>query len=114
MAGSPLTELADQVTAHFASYDPQNLADLEGLFQDVPEFYEGLLRAFQVIAEKFDSELPVKPVVSENFREQMATLAGLRDHAQEANGIFQEAHADEIERIKNPRPGEKLWDVTQQ
>ena len=31
----------------------------------------------------------------------------------EAHAIHRTAHADELERIENPRPNERLWDVSE-
>lgn len=113
MAGmiSPIQQAAEAVTAGFANFNPENATDLMGMFEGLSPFFEELASLLDVLARKSEDELPVHPTVNEGLREIVATLTGLRDHAEELNGIFREAHKTEIERIENPRPQEELWDV---
>jgi hypothetical protein len=112
MAGSPIQEAAEAVTAGFAGFEPQNATDLRTMFSDFPDFYGELARGVGILADKFDGELPVHPSVAEGIREMVATLAGLRDHADELNGMFKQAHEKELQRLDEPRPQEELWDVS--
>jgi hypothetical protein len=55
----------------------------------------------------------VDPAVTERLREIAATVSGMSDFAGEAHAIHRVAHAKELERIEDPRPGERMWDVAQ-
>ncbi len=114
MAGgySPITAAAEAVTEGFANFDPHNAADLMGMFETMPDFFEELARALNVLAQKSEDELPIHPATQEGIREIAAVLGGLHDQAGELNKLFRETHAKEIERIEEPRPQEQLWDVS--
>jgi hypothetical protein len=108
---SPIQDAAEAVTAGFAGFHPENAAQLRGMFDDMPGFYEELASGVARLAEKFDSELPVDRRVAEGVREMVSALAGLADQAHELNGLFKQAHEPELRRLDEPRPQEELWDV---
>jgi hypothetical protein len=111
MAGSPVAAATEAVTENFGRFDPQNIDGLTALFDDLPEFYSALITANTNLAAKFGDELPVKPAVTEAIGEMNSYLAGLRDHATSLRELFEKAHKDELERLRNPRRNEEMWDV---
>lgn len=111
MAG-PITQAGEEVVAALGRFDPSNLEELEGIFPDLDQLIQGLAGGLRGLSAKFGDDLPVKPHVAEAIGEIAATLAGVADAVQEAHGLFRTAHADEIERIENPRPNERIWDTT--
>ena len=108
----PISAAAEEVTSAMAGFDPANLKELEGIFPDLKELFDGLATGIRGLSAKYGDELPVKPVVAEAIAEIAATCAGLSAATEEAHGTFRSAHADEIERIENPRPNEQVWDTT--
>jgi hypothetical protein len=108
----PISAAAEEVISAMARFDPGNLAQLEGIFPDLCTLFGGLARGIGGLAAKYGDDLPVKPVVAEAISEIAASLGGLSAAAEEAHGLFRSAHQDEIERIENPRPNEKVWDTT--
>lgn len=111
MAG-PITQAGEEVVSALGRFDPSNLDELEGVFPDLKELFEGLAAGIKGLSAKFGDDLPVKPHVAEAIGELGAALAGLGDAAEEAHSLFLTAHEDEINRIRNPRPNERIWDTT--
>lgn len=111
MAG-PISGAAEEVVSAMAGFDPGNLDQLEGIFPDLRELFEGLASGVGGLSAKYGDELPVKPVVAEAIAEIAASLSGLAAAVEEAHATFRSAHEDEINRIENPRPNEQVWDTT--
>ena len=108
---SPIHDAAEAIAEGFANFKPSNIEDLRGMFDDLPQLFENFVEGVNALANRFDDELPVKPVVGEGIREMVAGLAGLRDHSDALRTTFEQAHESELKRIDEPRPGEELWDV---
>lgn len=109
--GSPIEDAAEAATEGLHNFHPQGPEDLIGLFNDMPDFFKELADGMTAVVNKCDEELPINPAVTEQFRELVATIAGLQDHASELNGLFRVKHSEEIKRVEDPRPQEELWDV---
>lgn len=111
---SPIADLADEVQSGFSGFKPESIPDLEGMFDDFPEFWDQLGEGIRVLAGRFDDELPVDPKVAEAIREMGATIVGLADHCREMKTLFEAAHEAELKRLREPRVNEKMWDVSNQ
>lgn len=110
---SPIKALAEEVQSGFGNFSPENVLDMEGMFEDLPEFFEAFRDGVRTLGTRFGEQLPIDPKVAEAIMEVGATLSGLADHCREMRQLFETAHATELERLRNPRPQEKIWDVSQ-
>lgn len=108
---SPIANATEAVETDFGGYDPQDVDDLRGLFEDMPNFWETFNTAWTALASKVDSDLPVNPAVAEGVREMGALIAGLKDTADELLTQFQTSHEPDLQRQDEPRPAEELWNV---
>jgi hypothetical protein len=104
------TEAIDQ---HVGGYEPENAIDLGLFLQALPELFESLGSALSHVADTLGDQFPIDPSVPERLREIASSASGLADHAGEVHSTHRSAHEKELERIENPRPNEKLWDVTE-
>jgi hypothetical protein len=109
-----LEHAADAISHGVGGFHPENVADLEQFLTDLPRVYEALADGLHHVADRFTDDLPVSQQVSEHLREMGSTVAGLADYAGEAQRIFRTAHAEDLERLENPRPGEEFMDHAQQ
>ncbi len=110
-ADSPLTQAAEAAHDGFAGFDPHNAAELRGMFDDLPGFFEALASGVSALAARFGDELPVDSRVAEYVRDMVGDLASLHGQADDLKATFEQAHETELARIDNPRPAEEVWDV---
>jgi len=104
------TEAIDQ---HIGGYQPANAIDLGEFLQHLPQLFESLGSSLSNVAGTLGEQFPIDPSLPERLREIGAAAAGLADHAAEAHSVHRNAHEKELERIENPRPNERLWDVSE-
>jgi hypothetical protein len=104
---------ADAVSQYIGSWAPENALDLDAFLSGLPRLFEALASSVASVAERLGSDFPVHPSVPDHLREIAATVAGMGEFAGEAHAIHRTAHAEEMMRIENPRPNERLWDVVE-
>ena len=104
---------AEAVTETIGTWAPENALDLDVFLAGLPRLFEAVAASIAGVAERLGSEFPVHPSVPEHLHEIAATVAGMGEFAGEAHAIHRTAHAAEMERIENPRPNERLWDVSE-
>jgi hypothetical protein len=108
---SHIDAAAEAVSEYIGAWAPENALDLDSFLAGLPRLFEALAAAMASVASRLGAEFPVHPSVPEHLDEIAATIAGMGEFAAEAHAIHRVAHADEMERIENPRPNEELWDV---
>jgi hypothetical protein len=111
---SAVEAATEAIDDNIGSFEPENMDDLAGFLAGLPRLFESLAGSFARIADRFGDELPVHGDVQEHLRELASQAAGLQDYAAEADGIFRAAHADDLNRLENPRPGEEFTDYSRQ
>jgi hypothetical protein len=102
---------ADMVEQQIGSWEPDNAVDLDLFLARLPRLFEAVSTSVGHVASRLGSDFPVDPAVTERLREIASTVAGMSEFAGEAHSIHRSAHARELERIEEPRPGEQMWDV---
>ena len=104
---------AEAIDQHIGGWQPDNAIDLDMFLSSIPQLFESLSGAFNHVADTLGDQFPVDPSVPERLREIAATVAAMADHAGEAHSTHRSVHEKELERIENPRPNERMWDVTE-
>ena len=103
----------EAVSQNIGGWVPESALDLDMFLAGLPVLFETMASSVANVAERLGSEFPVHPSVPEHLQEIAATVAGMGEFAGEAHAIHRVAHAAEMERIENPRPNERLWDVVE-
>ena len=103
----------EAVSEHIGTWEPENALDLDSFLAGLPRLFEAIASSIAGVAERLGSEFPVHPSVPDHLQEIAATVAGMGEFAGEAHAIHRIAHAAEMERIEDPRPNERLWDVVE-
>jgi hypothetical protein len=102
---------AEAIEEHIGGWQPENAVDLDAFLSALPRLFESVAGSVRTVAERLGDEFPVHPSVVDHLREISATVAGMTDFSAEAHSTHRQAHAHELERIEEPRPGESMWDV---
>jgi hypothetical protein len=110
---SHIDAATEAVSQHIGAWEPENALDLDAFLAGLPRLFEAVASSVASVAERLGSEFPVHPSVPDHLREIAATVAGMGEFAGEAHAIHRTAHAAEMERIEDPRPNERLWDVVE-
>jgi hypothetical protein len=107
---TPIAEAGEEAAKTFTSYQPENLTDIGQIFPDTAAFFRGLAGSVSHLATHLGDETPLHPSLVEAIQEAVGVMAGLGDHFEELHGQFRAAHADDLERIEEPRTGETMAD----
>lgn len=78
----------------------------------LPETLQAFADAFVVVASRSVDEMPIDPKVADALAEVHRHLTAAADAAPDVSKVLHAAHADDIERLENPRTNEQAWDVT--
>ena len=110
MAATPVQAVIEAMESAFGGFHPDAAVQMETFFQELPGMFESAAKQLNGVAENADSEFPISSKVTEALREFAATLAGLHDGAKELEQTFRREHKEDLDRIHNPRTGERAWD----
>lgn len=104
---------AEAIEEHVGGFEPENMTDFEGFLQRLPRLFEALAGSLATVAERHGGEYPVNPAVIDHLHEMASAAAGQQEYAAEAHQIFATSHAEDLQRLNDPRPNEQLWDVVE-
>jgi hypothetical protein len=104
---------AEAIEEHIGGFEPENMNDFGEFLRQLPQIYQALASGLATIADRFGGEYPINPAVVDHLHEMASGAAGQQEYAGEAHQLFATTHAEEIERLENPRPNEQLWDVAE-
>lgn len=105
---------SEAVMTHIGGFDPENAHDLDTFLAGLPEFFSSTGAAFRQVAQRLGDGYPVDPSIPDRLNDIAATIAGMADFSGEAHAAHRARHEHELQRIENPRVGEKFWDVSSQ
>ncbi|MFF7298478.1 hypothetical protein [Streptomyces sp. NPDC008265] len=116
-SGTAFTRLSDaaEIMLQAAStFDPEYMAEFQALIDDLPEAMATVQETLRVLAELSQEKLPVDPLVVEEIGEGYRAMNRVVSALDEVGSVYRRVHADDIERIENPRNGidaERRWNV---
>lgn len=106
-----IADLAAEQAARTARYAPDTMATFGHDLEQWPQAIGHLAIALSTFVKKGSSEYPVNPAVLEKLSEVYRALGTATAAAAEVPGLFNRAHATDLERHQAPRRGEHLWNV---
>lgn len=91
--------------------EPEGMLEFETLLErERDEVDEHSVKATQ-FADFCESDLPLDPSVVDSARDVADAWRALYDMVEELHLTFQNAHEEELQRLKEPRTGEEKWDT---
>lgn len=94
------------------SWEPDSATDTKEMLEALPGLFENLGNVLSTMAERLGDHA-VEPAVTEELREAAAGADGQREAFENVYKTFRATHEHDLQRLEEPRPGEKDWDVTQ-
>lgn len=110
---SPITRAAEEFSQAVSNFEPQGPNEMVGAFDGMPDAMEELTSAVAGLVSRAQSEMPIEPGTKSALDDLLSSMSGLRGQAEDVARRFRQDHESELNRIENPRPNERLWDVTQ-
>lgn len=106
-----LYELSEQMVAAAARHQSDGMLEVGRDFNALPYIMANVAKATQMIVAKSAEEYPVHPAVIQALEMIHRTALATVQAAEQVNPAFERLHADELNRLRNPRRGEDKWDV---
>ena len=105
---------SEAVLTHIGRFEPENANDLDKFLANLPEFFSSVSSAFRQVAARLADGYPVDGSIPDRLNDIGSTISGMADYSGEAHAAHRARHEKELERIEQPRPNEKFWDVSAQ
>ncbi|MEV6669939.1 hypothetical protein [Streptomyces sp. NPDC051162] len=109
-----LSDSAEVMLQAASTFDPEHMTEFQHLIDDLPEAMGMVQETLRVLAELADEKLPVNTAVTEEIGEGYRAMNKVVSALEEVGFVYRRVHADDIERIENPRngiDGERRWNV---
>jgi len=108
---SGIDAVTESAAEHIGGFQPENALQILDFLAGLTRFYQELGVHLASVSERLADEEPVERMVTEHMRELAGHTATLSDWASETGRIFEQAHATELSRLRDPRRNEHHWDV---
>lgn len=105
---------ARQMFAYTATYEPRGMrgpVEPGGDLHDLSESLGWIRAAVGQMSEKASAKWPMDPAVSQALSRIVQNLDAAAVCAREVKPAVEAMHKNELERLRQPRPGEDKWDV---
>ncbi|MYW00238.1 hypothetical protein GT354_18490, partial [Streptomyces sp. SID3343] len=110
--GFPLTEMCEAIQAAAAAWEPSGAMQAVALTEAMPEALATFAGAFAVLANKADERMPFHSSVADALDGLHQLLLQSASGAEDVPALVHTLHADDIARHREPRPGEEMWDIS--
>lgn len=107
------TEAIIEAFQQLAQFQPNTALELEQFVANLANMHTEIGTAFNTLATNWQDQQPIDPAVTELVQQHAAAYIGLADMGDETHQAFETAHENELRRLREARPNEQLWDVTQ-
>lgn len=94
-----------------ANYDPKGMLQVGEDFTGLEEALRLHAEAMKATVENAHGKQPLDPQIIEIMRQIHHLQIKAADLAQELRPAFEKLHHVDLERLRNPRTGERMWDV---
>ena len=96
-----------------AMYTPEGMMQIGNDFASFPEVIRNVANAIQGMTSQVQNgETPMNPAIVDSLRALHASLIKAAHEAEDLKPAFENLHAVDIKRIRQPRPGEEMWDMS--
>ncbi len=94
-------------------YNPEGMMQIGNDMASFPEIIRNVAMALQGMTRQVqEGETPMNPAIVDKLRALHASLINVAHEAEDLKPAFEHLHNVDITRIRNPRPHEEMWDMT--
>lgn len=107
-----IIEASREMVGSSMLYSPEGMMQIGSDFAQMPEFIGNLAKAIQLMTRQVqEGDTPMAPAIVDMVKALHAEILKAAHQAEDLKPMFENFHADDIKRIRQPRQNEHLWDV---
>jgi hypothetical protein len=111
MSNATIASLTEAVRDHLGAWQPESASDIEGMISGLRDLYVELGSAVVNVGEHLASDHPIDASVTEALKQMGMATTQIGDYGSEVHSTFRAAHAEDLRRLEEPRPGEHEWNT---
>lgn len=108
-----IIEASREMVGAAIMYNPEGMMQIGNDFASFPEVITNVANAIQGMTRQVqEGETPMHASIVDSLRAIHQQLIQTAHAAEDLRPAFENLHAVDIQRIRNPRPGEQMWDLS--
>lgn len=108
-----IIEASRELVGSSMMYNPEGMMQIGADFAALPEFLQNLAKAmYEMTRQVQEGDTPMDPAIVDMVRGLHAGVLKAAHQAEDLKPAFENYHADDIKRIREPRRNEQMWDVS--
>jgi hypothetical protein len=113
MQQARIIEASREMVGAAMMYNPESMMQIGNDFASFPEIIRNVANAIQGMTRAVqEGETPMHPAIVDQVKVLHQTLINAAASAEDLRPAFENLHAVDIKRIREPRPGEEMWDLS--
>jgi len=113
MQQARVIEASREMVGAAMMYTPEGMMQIGNDFAGFPEVIRNLASAIQAMTRQVqEGETPMNPAIVDMIKGMHAELIKAASMAEDLKPAFENLHAVDIQRIRAPRRGEEMWDLS--
>lgn len=105
-------ELAGKMWAHADAWTPRGMLEPVEEYHDLPYTLGFVRAAIGALMEKSAKKFPVDQAIARQLGQIVGCLDTAAEMAKKIPEAVETIHGDELKRLRNPRQGERMWDLS--
>lgn len=94
------------------NYQPEGAMHVLATLEGFPVALSSIAATLRILAERCDTEFPLHSPVGDALNEVHTLMQSVVTAAEQVGVVFRAEHEPDIARHTDPRPGEPMWDTT--
>lgn len=108
---SPFAPVIEACAVAAQSYTPENALRAIAWYEGMPELIEALAGMFAAHARKNQEDFYLYPAAAEIANALGMKFAAYKGPCEDARAAFESAHAEDLTKIRDPKPNQDKWDI---
>ncbi|CAL9594729.1 hypothetical protein SUDANB21_05310 [Streptomyces sp. enrichment culture] len=107
-----IIEASREMVGSSLMYNPEGMMQIGEDFANLPEVFQNLAKSlYEMTRQVQEGDTPMDPAIVDMVRTVHAEILKVAQSAEDLRPMFENLHADDIKRIRQPRRNEHYWDV---